>query len=163
MATKSLHYTPAPRNSPIGDKLAALSIPEPNSGCFLWLGAVNAKGAHGRMEVAGRMVFAHRVAWEAANGPIPEGLCVLHKCDVPSCINPEHLFLGTQAANMQDKINKGRAIYQRGEGHHQARLSVDQVIAIRRDTRRQRIIADDYGVTRGLVSAIKIRRAWRHI
>ena len=63
---------------------------------------------YGTTKVGGKTVYAHRRAWEIVNGSIPEGLCVLHKCDNPSCINPEHLFLGTQLENIEDRNSKGR-------------------------------------------------------
>lgn len=85
------------------------TIPEPNSGCFLWIGAVNAAG-YGRIRVAGKTLHAHRVAWELAHGPIPPGKHILHHCDNPPCVRTDgyHLFLGDHAANMADKCAKGR-------------------------------------------------------
>jgi hypothetical protein len=86
-------------------------IPEPNSGCWLWEGATNGTG-HGRIgwRRGGVSYFAyvHRLAWEQANGPVPDGISVLHRCDVRACCNPEHLFLGTQQDNVRDMHAKGR-------------------------------------------------------
>lgn len=83
----------------------------PNSnGCKIWL-AGKAHFGYGKIKSGGTFspnLLAHRVAWMLANGPIPKGLCVLHKCDVPACVNPEHLFLGTKADNNEDKMCKGR-------------------------------------------------------
>lgn len=84
------------------------SIPEPNSGCWLWLGGTNAKGyAHFKYDNVQRR--ANRFSWEAHKGPIPDGLHVLHSCDNRLCVNPDHLFLGTNQDNVDDKIKKGRA------------------------------------------------------
>lgn len=84
-------------------------IPEPNSGCWLWTGTVSSFG-HGNVRIRGKLYQPHRLAWEEANGPIPPGLWVLHRCDVPSCCNPDHLFLGTNRDNMVDMVTKGRGV-----------------------------------------------------
>jgi len=85
--------------------------------CWLWRGATNGVGrpgvGHGQISVTvgpyrKKRVYAHRLAWELAYGPVPEGMCVLHRCDIPNCVNPEHLFLGTPADNVRDCITKGR-------------------------------------------------------
>ena len=79
---------------------------EPNTGCWLWDGR-DIKG-YGAVSVANKSKLAHRVSYEYHKGPIPDGMFVLHKCDMPLCINPEHLFLGTHAENMADMKRKGR-------------------------------------------------------
>lgn len=76
-------------------------------GCWMWVGAMRPNG-YGNFNLGNKTTGAHRAAWILANGPIPDGLQVLHRCDVPSCVNPSHLFLGTQEDNMQDMIAKGR-------------------------------------------------------
>ena len=84
-------------------------------GCWLWTGAIDHKG-YGRigMGAPSRFVMrAHRATWELTFGPIPEGLCVLHKCDNPPCVRPSHLFLGTISDNSQDMAAKGRSAIQR--------------------------------------------------
>lgn len=93
------------------ESLCSLAEPEPNSGCFLWTRATNQSG-YGQIGFrrSGKhiKILAHRLAWILAFGEIPQDLLVLHRCDVPSCINPQHLFLGTQSDNMQDAARKGR-------------------------------------------------------
>ena len=83
------------------------AIPEPNSGCLLWDGAVSRHG-YGHVRRDGKDVVLHRLVWEETHGPIPCGLHVLHRCDVPACVNVDHLFLGTRFDNMQDIVAKGR-------------------------------------------------------
>jgi len=84
-------------------------IPEPNSGCWIWLGACNHKG-YGHLKHRGLQVKAHRLAYEFVHGPIAAGLLACHHCDVPSCINPAHVFVGTSKENTADAKRKGRMV-----------------------------------------------------
>lgn len=84
-------------------------ITEPNTGCWLWTAAA---GIYGRIGLGSRedgWEHAHRVSWMLYRGPIPEGMHILHRCDIPLCVNPNHLFLGTHGDNMRDAVRKGRA------------------------------------------------------
>lgn len=86
-------------------------IPEPNTGCWLWIGSLrdNGYGLYSpRVNGKRRTASAHRWSWELRHGPIPAGMQANHKCDVPSCVNPDHLFLGTQSDNMKDACRKRR-------------------------------------------------------
>lgn len=77
-------------------------------GCWLWTASLN-KGGYGQLSIGHAMPrVAHRVSWEINVGPIPDGMCVLHKCDVRNCVRPDHLFIGTQLENIEDARLKGR-------------------------------------------------------
>lgn len=93
---------------PIGPRLEQRSILIPWSGCLIWLGACNPKSGYGVIGTGRKIVTTHRAAWEIAYGPIPDGMFVLHKCDVRCCINPNHLFLGRHAENYRDCKAKKR-------------------------------------------------------
>lgn len=134
------------------------------TGCLLWQGGMAGPG-YGTLYHKGRHRYAHRLAWELTFGPIPAGMHVLHKCDRPLCVNPDHLFLGTHQENMADRERKRRSA--RGERHGRAKLSKRQVRAIRREyaaggvTLRE--LAEEYGVTPAHISAIGRGKAWAHL
>lgn len=116
--------------SDVARVLEERSYPEPNSGCVLWTGATMGMG-YGAVRTPDGKRGAHQVAWQLAKGPIPDGMCVLHKCDVPECINPDHLFLGTKAENNRDRMVKGRNNSCRAEKHGRAKLTWEAVREIR--------------------------------
>lgn len=99
----------------VASAIEARLIPEPNSGCLLWEGGLltrprgSRKPVYGLIKSDGKMKKVHRVAYELSCGGIPEGWHVLHRCDVPLCCNPQHLFLGTNRDNIDDKVRKDRA------------------------------------------------------
>lgn len=141
---------------------------EPNSGCWLWLAALSAYryGCIG----AGKnyqMTPAHRVSWQLFRGEIPVGLNVLHKCDTPVCVNPDHLFLGTQEDNVHDMENKKRAFHKKGSACGQAKLIEADVSAIRKLGAKTGIeedkLAEQYGVCRSSIRWILQRKSWRHV
>lgn len=104
-----MRYVSRSKLSPI-QAFEIRSMPEPNSGCHIWLGPqMKLRNGYGNFICEGVQKRAHRAAWEFYRGPIPAGLHVLHRCDTPLCVNPNHLFLGTQQDNMKDKRRKGRA------------------------------------------------------
>ena len=131
-------------------------------GCWIWMGSIGRKG-YGRVEIYGIELRAHRLSWEFHHGPIPEGLCVLHRCDVRSCVNPQHLFLGTNDDNIRDMVAKKRQSAPRGEHNGSAKLSESDVKNIRADNRFQRIIASDYGISQTSVCNIKNHRRWKTV
>lgn len=104
---KGYHHQKVVRRSFTRQEIEDRSIPVPEAGCHLWLGNPTNRG-YGQIKKLGRSFAAHRVAWLVFRGPIPDGLCVMHKCDTPTCVNPDHLRLGTQAENLADRDAKGR-------------------------------------------------------
>lgn len=138
-------------------------MPEPNSGCVLWLGQTTEFG-HGLLRWKGRAQVASRLAWEDANGPVPDGLFVCHRCDVPACINTRHLFLGTHVENMADMLAKGRHAGLRGEKIGTAKLTAEDVVSIRRQPHLSlKVMAERFGVSKTMVSLIRRRKAWAHL
>ena len=91
------------------DRLMQNMEPCPMTGCWLWTGWVNHKG-YGTLDLMGKSVRAHRLSWLLFNGPIPSGILVCHHCDIPCCINPAHLWLGTESQNRIDSFKKGRSV-----------------------------------------------------
>lgn len=147
-------------------------------GCWNWKGTT-AAGGYGSLGVRGRRgKRAHRLSWILHYGPIPEGQCVLHRCDNPSCVRPDHLFLGTQIDNIRDMNAKGRRrgpITLRGERNNFAVLTEAQVVEIRRrywearGTRMRapanfiRQLVKEYGVTRYALWLVIKRINWKHV
>ena len=134
---------------------------EPNTGCWLWTGSYNC--GYGALFSGGKNHRAHRMMYERMTGSIPEGMCVLHKCDTPPCVNPKHLFLGTRADNSKDAKQKGRSRGARGEAANNAKLTRRDVLCIREllsKRQSQRAIARRFNVSRSAVSLISLRKTW---
>lgn len=132
------------------------------TGCWNWSGCTNSK-YYGQLRRNGKKVGAHRAFYEYYVGPVPNDLLVLHRCDNPRCVNPKHLFLGTNKDNMDDMTAKGRENKVRGEQHGMSKLTDEQVLAIRKDTRAQWEIAIDYNVSQITISGIKRNTSWKHV
>jgi hypothetical protein len=149
------------------ERLAHGSIPEPNSGCLLWLEGVNDHG-YGRLRWDGRAQLAHRLSWAAEHGPAGR-LHVLHKCDNPGCINPKHLRLGTQADNNADMRSKGRSSdgrprpSARGESNGHAKHSEEIMLAVKDAGGTYKEIARRYGVSKTSVGYVKRGIQWSHL
>ena len=133
-------------------------------GCWEWTGYRDSNG-YGRLNVSGRPILASRTSYLLHYGNIPGGSYVCHKCDNPACVNPEHLFLGTQADNVADMHAKGR---QRKRGipgmsHHAAKLTDDIVRHIRSSDASDAALSKELGVSRATVHAVRNNRTWTHV
>jgi hypothetical protein len=132
--------------------------------CWNWTARKTPQG-YGRINVEGVNKLAHRVAYELLVGPVGS-LHVLHRCDNPSCVNPAHLWLGTNADNVADKVSKGRAPAAIGAANPKSKLQDADVLAIREAVARgikQSALAVRYGVTPTQISTIAHRKQWRHL
>ena len=157
-----------------------------DSGCWLWVGTKTRAG-YGSPRIEGKHRRAHRVVYEMIVGPIPEGLSVLHKCDVRNCCNPDHLYVGTQADNMRDMQLRGRNGHYthpeatprgrrhghythpesyRGERNGKAKLTEDQVRITRMAAKQgitQRTLAQHFGVSQPTIYSIIHRKTWTYL
>lgn len=186
-----LRKAPPRRGLTLQQRLEDGSMPVPECGCWIWLGARRAK-RYGQLRFNQKHLAAHRAAWVVYRGEIPEGLHVLHKCDTPLCINPDHLFLGTHLDNMEDKETKGRGNHAAGErnGRHtkpertsrgddhytrkqpglkrgelngRAKLTPADVISIRQWPGKQAAAARHFGVTKTTIRGIWLGKLWSHL
>lgn len=137
-------------------------ISKNESGCHIWTGTKN-KAGYGKMWRNGKKIYAHRFAWEMVNGGIPSGLHVCHHCDNPSCVNPDHLFVGTVADNMRDRELKGRGNHPVGENASRAKLKPSDVMEIRRSSLTQRKLAEIYGVAKSTIFLARKGINWSSI
>src|SRR3954471_18471885 len=96
-------------------RIESWSMPVPFAGCWIWLRGCSGDG-YGAARADGKSIRAHRLSWIAYRGAIPAGMHVLHQCDIPTCVNPDHLWLGTHADNMADRSRKGHIETRRGKG-----------------------------------------------
>lgn len=147
------------KNGTASERLAELSVAE-ESGCIRFTGHLDGEG-YGRIMVARVKYMAHRLSYSLNNGPIPDGYVVRHKCDNPSCINPEHLEVGTQADNIADKVSRGRQA--RGSGVGRAILTEESVREIRSSPLKVSELSTLYGVSVVSIRNILRRKTWQHV
>lgn len=139
----------------------------PKVGCWEWFAAKDHFG-YGQIGRYGRrnLIRAHRLSWLLFNGPIPDSLCVLHRCDNPSCVNPNHLFLGTKKDNAIDKAKKGRSYSPRGETNGRAILNEKKVKSIRK-FHKNGILCKDlslmFNTPVSTIYKVVYRVTWKHI
>jgi len=135
----------------------------PESGCWVWMGTTTVRG-YGQIESNKRKYYAHRASYEAFIGKIPEGMYVCHACDNVYCVNPNHLFLGTQKQNLEDMVKKGRST--RGEKNPMAKLDEDKVSFIKRGIAMGHSdfgLSLAWGVSRQTINSIRNNKVWSHV
>jgi hypothetical protein len=142
---------------------------EKTDGCWLWTGRLVGKG-YGSLGMGGKGAkhkLSHRLSYEIHHGEIPDGMVVMHKCDNPRCVNPNHLEVGTQSQNIKDAFARGRKLNLpsglKGESHGASKLNNASVINIRESTLSIAELAKLYGVSNTAIERVRARKTWRHI
>lgn len=138
----------------------------PEHECYEWIGTHTFDG-YGKIFHEGKKVAAHRIAWTLAHGPIPEGMCLCHKCDNPGCVRIEHLFLGTRADNIADMIRKGRNVVVSGTKQPAAKLNDKKAKLVRElyatGEYSQASLALLFGVAQPNISKVILGKSWSHV
>lgn len=134
--------------------------PEPNTGCWFWLGAADSLG-YGRIGIGGsKVVLSHRLSYQLFKGPVPEDLCVLHKCDTPCCVNPDHLFLGTKKDNAIDCATKYRTNPKSAKLNHE---SVRQIRSRFKSGASIKTLVQDYNLARETIREVVTGKTWKQV
>lgn len=158
----TLSYKRLPKGASIKERFDQKWVPEPFSGCWLWIGAQRVKG-YGGFNVGRKCYFAHRFAFELYKGPIPEGKSVLHDCDVRLCVNPSHLHPGTNFDNMREARDRNRLSDRSGEKNASAKITESQVREILSSIAPLRVIAKQFNLSISHVGGIRTGKKWTHI
>lgn len=135
-------------------------IEKAENGCWLWTDALFRDG-YGAVSVNRKMLRAHRVALARSGVDVPKGAFVCHTCDTPRCVNPSHLYVGSSQQNVDDAVARDR--HMRGTRSPHAKLTDEDVIAIRQASGTHNEIAAQYGVARPTISMIRKRKTWKHL
>lgn len=146
------------------ERFASYHQPVTESGCWLWSGPATPRG-YGVFGFNGQSQRAHRVSYSLAKGSIPAGIGVCHKCDTPACINPDHLFLGDQKANIADAVAKGRVTTLAANAVPRAcrKLTDAQVLEVLSSPARQSELAARFGVDKSVIRLIRRRKTYRWV
>lgn len=146
-----------------------VNIPPDRTGCWLWTGTGRGQHDYGSFKIFSYVtIAAHRVSYALATGENPGEALVLHRCDTPRCVNPDHLFLGSHEDNMADMVAKGRANTESrpGERNPRAKLTEAQALGIIAEIatgKNNKQIAAMFGVSHGTVSNIRLNKSWKHL
>lgn len=151
-------------NRPVIELFMDSVVHDEKSGCWLWTGFPDGNFGYGRFSADGVRAQTHRWSYVHHSGPIPDGMKVCHHCDVPLCVNPEHLFLGTQLDNMLDRLAKGK--YARGNNSPVSKLTDELVLGIRKELisgASLRVLSEKYKVSKKTIFNIKHNKIWKHV
>lgn len=155
---------PIVRGESLAERLWRHSMPVPECGCWIWLSSTNKR--YGQLNLRKSIVSAHRLSWQVFRGEIPEGMHVLHRCDVRECINPDHLYLGSDLENARDRVAHGtQNVPPRMLGSNHPMALIDEVTAIeiKNAVGTHTAISKRFGVSRSTVGHIKTGRQWSHV
>lgn len=135
-----------------------------DSGCWIWLASLNTGYGQFRLDT-GKIILAHRYSYLIHKGNPIDGLVVMHTCDNPKCVNPDHLVLGTQAENIRDMHVKGRAKKRGliGVDHSMSKLDDGKVLEIRASTESVMALSKKFNVSRAVIYDVLSRKTWRHV
>lgn len=136
----------------------------PNGDCWIWLASCN-KNGYGQVQFSDLSTSTHRVSYELVHGPIGNNYvdCVLHSCDNPPCVNPDHLFMGGRKDNVADMVSKGRMAGAKGEKNCKDVLTEAQVMEIFKSDASNVDLGEEYGVAPTTISAIRTQRNWKYL
>lgn len=146
---------------PLFEKIEASSVKIPESGCWIWMKSLNHQGYGKTCLGKGTNLSAHRASYEEKYGKIPNGMMALHTCDVPSCVNPDHIFLGTQQDNMTDKVNKRRQA--NGENHGMSKLTKEQAFEAKYGTEDASSLSKRFNCSSTIIRQIRSGIYWKHL
>jgi hypothetical protein len=146
---------------PLLKKIEASSVKVPESGCWIWMKSLNHRGYGKTCLGKEKTISAHRASYEEKYGKIPNGLMALHSCDVRCCVNPDHIFLGTQQDNMTDKVNKKRQA--NGEKHGMSKLTKEQAFEAKFGTEKAASLSKRFGCSATIIRQIRNGYYWKHL
>ena len=146
---------------PIDQKISEKVIKIPESGCWIWIGSITNHG-YGTMTLGrNKNISAHRASYELKHGPIPDGMLALHHCDIKCCVNPDHIFLGTQQANMDDKVCKNRQA--NGVKHGMSKLTEQQAKEAKFGNEKPIELAKRFNCSATIIRQIRNGLYWKHL
>lgn len=145
---------------PLQERFEALYIPEPNSGCWIWIGSITRLGYGRFCIVTSRPMLAHRASWLIYEGFLPpEPYKICHKCDMRWCVNPEHLYVGNHQSNMDDMIKRGRS----ARGRCKAKITEEQARRIKYGNESAKLLAKEFKISKTTIWHIRAGIRWSYI